>query len=160
MPGDPDVTTNHIGMAMVRKIAAQGQGNSVNQGFQLLGYTWYPTNRITNSGPTVESTVYAVAPGSVALASRIDPDAKHGNRIHESKYWDRMNNAPYIGMDLGVFYQGDCTDASAIQASGMTGNTRTKVESFEFSLDVFYIKPYVSAPATAYSPIFKAEILA
>jgi hypothetical protein len=157
--GIPDVTTNHIGMAMVRKIAAQGQGNSVNQGFQLLGYVWYPTNRITNGAGTVESTLYAVAPGAVALASRIDPDSKHRARIHESKYWETFPNAPYINRELGVFYQADCADASALQAATLAGLTRTKVESWEFSLDVFYIKPYVSDVVNHYSPIFKAEIL-
>lgn len=157
--GNPDITTNHIGMAMVRKIAAQGEGNAVNQGFQLLGYTWYPTNRITNGGGAIESTAYMVAPGSVALASRIDPDAKHRARIHESKYWDTFANAPYVNMDLGVFYQADCADASALQAATLAGLTRTKVESWELSLDVFYIKPYVSDPVNTYSPIFKAEIL-
>jgi len=158
--GTPDITTNHIGMAMVRKVAAQGEGNSVNQGFQLLGYTWYPTNRVTNGAPTVESTVYAVAPGSVALHSRVDPDAKNRARVHESKYWDTFPNAPYVGRELGVFYQADCADASALQAATLAGLTRTKVESWEFSLDVFYVKPYVSDVATRYSPIFKAEILA
>lgn len=158
--GDPDVITNHIGMADVRKIAAQGEGNAVNQGFQLLGYTWYPTNRVTNGAATTQSTVYAIAPGSVAIASRIDPDAKKRQRIHESKYWDVFPNAPYLGMDLAVFYQADCADASALDAATLAGLTRSKVESWEFSVDVFYIKPYVSTPATRYSPIFKAEILA
>jgi len=158
--GTPDIATNHIGMAMVRKIGAQGEGNSVNQGWQLLGYTWYPTNRITNGGAPIESTLYAVAPGSVALASRLDPDSKHRARIHESKYWDSFPNAPYIGRDLGVFYQADCADASALDAAAAAGLTRTKVESWEFSIDVFYVKPYVSDVANRYSPILKAEILA
>jgi hypothetical protein len=156
--GNPDVTTNQIGMAMVRQIAAQGQGNAVNQGFQLLGYTWYPTNRVTNGSSLIESTLYAVAPGSVALASRIDPDSRAGSRIHESKYWDSMPNAPYVNMDLGVYYQADCADISGLGA-GLTNLTRTKVESWEFSVDVFYIAPYISSPSTRYTPIFKAEIL-
>jgi hypothetical protein len=157
---NPDIVLNHIGMTDVRRFAAQGEGNSTNLGFQLLGYVWYPTNRVTNGGGTIESTLYAVAPGSVAIASRIDPDAKKRNRVHESKLWDIFPNAPYIGMDLGVFYQADCADASAIQASGLTGNTRTKVESWEFSLDVFYIKPYNSDIANRYNPIVKLEVLA
>lgn len=157
--GNPDVTTNHIGMAMVREVAAQGEGNSVNQGFQLLGYVWYPTNRVTNGGALIESTAYAVAPGSVAIASRIDPDAKKRAVIHQSKFWDVMPNAPYINMDVATFYQADCADASALQAATLAGLTRTKVESWELSLDVFYIKPYVSDAANRYSPIFKSEIL-
>ena len=62
-------------------------------------------------------------------------------------------------MDLGVFYQSDCADASAIQAAGLGNSTRTQVESWEFSVDVFYVRPYVSDPVNRYSPIVKAEIL-
>lgn len=158
--GNIDVATNHIGMGAVRRLAAQGQGNAVNEGFQLLGYTWYPTNRITNGGAGIESTLYGVAPGSVALASRIDPDARLRSRVHESKYWDNFPNAPYIGMDLGLYYQADCADASALQAAGMAGYTNTKVESWQFSVDVFYVKAYNSNPAARFSPIVKVEILA
>jgi hypothetical protein len=158
--GRPDLTLNEIGMVDVRKYAAQGEGNSVNQGFQLVGYTWYPTNRVTNGDTDIESTIYGVAPGSVALASRVDPDSRNKTRIHESKYWEIFANAPYIGMDLGVFYQADCADASAMQAATLAGYTNTKIESWQFSVDVFYIKPYVSDVANRYSPIVKAEILA
>jgi hypothetical protein len=158
--GDVDVVTNPIGMANVRRLAAQGQGNETNQGFQLLGYNWYPTNRVTNGSGSIESTLYAVAPGSVGIESRVDPDARLRSRIHESKYWDIFPNAPYVGMDLGVFYQADCADASAVEAATLAGYTRTKIESWEFSVDVFYLKAYNSAPSTRFSPIFKAEILA
>lgn len=154
----PQILTNPIGMPMVRRLAAQGAGNEINQQFQFQGLTWEQTNRLAN-GSGVESTLYAVAPGSVALASRIDPAAKRNARIHDGKYWETFHNAPYIGMDLGVFYQSDCADASAIQASGMTNSTRTQIESWEFSLDVFYVGPYNSSPSNTYNPILKAEIL-
>lgn len=155
-----DVVTNHIGMADVRRVAAQGQANSSNLQFQLLGYTWWPTARILNGSGTIESTGYMVSPGSVALASRNSPDAKARTRIHENKYWDIFPNAPLVGLDLDVYYQADCTDASAVQASGMSKYTQTSVQSFQFSVDVFYLKFYNSAPTTTYSPIVKFEILA
>jgi hypothetical protein len=155
-----DVLTNHIGMSNVRRLAAQGQGNEVNQGFQLLGKTWYPTNRVTNGGGTIESTAYIVAPGTVALESRVDPDSRIRTRIHESKYWDIFPSAPHVGMDLGVFYQADCTDASALQAATLAKFTNTKIESWQFSVDVFYLKAYNSDIANRYSGILKAEILA
>lgn len=158
-PEFADVVINPIGLANVRRLANQGQGNSINQAFQLLGYSWYPTNRVTNGSSPIESTLYAVSAGSVALESRVDPDAKLRSRIHESKYWDIFPNAPYVGLDLGVFYQADCADASAVQAATLAGLTRTKVESWEFSVDVFFLKAYNSSPSTRYSPIFKAEIL-
>lgn len=158
-PQDLDVVTNPIGMATVRRLAAQGQGNSVNEGFQLLDKIWYPTNRVTNGGAPIESTLYAVAPGSVAIQSRVDPDSRAKTRIHESKYWDMFPNAPHIGMDLGVFYQADCTDASALQAATLAKFTNTKIESWQFSVDVFYLNSFNSDIANRYSPILKAEIL-
>lgn len=155
---DVDVLTNPLGMALVRRLAAQGQANSINQTFQLLGYTWWVSNRVVN-GAGVEHTLYLVGQGAVAIAFRNSPDARNKTRIHESKYWDLFPNAPYIGADLDVFYQAECADASAVQASGMAKFTQTKVESWQFSVDVFMLKYYNSAPATTYSPIFKVEVL-
>lgn len=157
--GDFDVLTNPIGMANVRRMAVQGAGQLVNNAFQLLGYTWYVSNSVTNGSNLIESTAYLVAPGAIALESRIDPDSRAGSVIHESKYWEVFPNAPYVGMDLGVFYQADCADASAIQAATLAKFTATKVESWQFSVDVFYVMSYNSAPATRYSPIFKVEVL-
>lgn len=158
-PGNIDVATNPIGMGPVRRLAGQGQGNAVNEAFQLLGYQWFPSNRVTNGGAGIESTLYGVAPGNIALHSRVDPDSRARRRIHESEYWDVISNVPHLGMDLGVFYQAQCADASAIQASGMANSTNTKLESWQFSVDVFYVKAYNSDIANRYSPIVKAEIL-
>lgn len=157
-PMEADVVTNPLGMSLVRRLAAQGAANSINETFQLLGYTWWPTNRVLN-GAGVEQTLYLVAPNSVAIVPRNSPDAKARTRIHESKYWDIFPNAPYLGWDLDVFYQAECADASAVQASGLAKFTQTKVESWQFAVDVFMLKSYNSAPATTYSPIIKVEIL-
>lgn len=157
-PTNVDIVLNPIGEGDVRRLAAQGAGNSINQSFQLFGYTWYPTNKIVNGSGAIQSTLYAVVPNSVALMSRNSPDAKAGSRIHESNYWDLFPNAPYVGMDLDVYYQAQCTDASAL--SGMSNYTQTKAESWQFSVDVFYLKAYNSSISTRYSPIFKFEVLA
>lgn len=158
-PGNIDVTTNPIGMGPVRRISAQGQGNAVNEAFQLLGYRWFETNRVVNGATGIESTFYGVAPGSVALYSRVDPDSRQRTRLNESQYFDVFPNAPYLNMDLGVYFQAQCADASAAQASGMLNSTNTTVQSWQFSVDVFYIAPYNSSPTTRYNPIVKAEIL-
>lgn len=158
-PGNIDVTTNFAGISPVRRLSNQGAGNAVNEAFQFGGYQWFGTNRVTNGATGIESTFYGVAPGSIALHSRIDPDSKARKVIHQSKYWDVFPNAPYIGQDLGVYFQADCTDASAIQASGMANSTNTSYESWQFSVDEFYIAPYNSSPTTRFNPIVKAEIL-
>jgi hypothetical protein len=153
-----DILCNNIAMSDVRRYAAQGAGNSTNLSFQLLGHNWFPTNRVTNGSVAIQSTLFGVVPGSVAVQSRNSPEAKQGMRIHDSKYWDIFPNAPHIGMDLDVFYQAECADASAVQASGMAANTQTKVESWQFAVDVFYMRAYNSAIATRYSPIQKIEV--
>lgn len=158
-PGQIDVTTNPIGLAPVRRLSAQGMGNAVNEAFQLLGYSWYESNRVTNGSAGVESTFYGVAPGCVALHSRIDPNSRQRTRLTESQYWDVMPNAPYLNQDLGVYYQAQCADASAVQASGLANSTNTTVESWQFSVDEFYLKAYNSDVVNRYSPIVKAEIL-
>lgn len=159
--GRAQIAVNPIGMPLVNRLENQGQQNGVNEQFQLLGYDWFPTKRVVNGGiaGTYESTLYAVVPGSVAMESRVDPAAKTRQRIHEGKYWDIFPNAPIIGMDLGVYYQKDCADISAVQASGLDGSTRTPVESWEFSVDVCYVTAFNSDPVNQYGTIFKAEIL-
>lgn len=157
--GKIDVLTNPIGMTMVNRYANQGQFNATNEAWQFIGYDWFQSNRVVNGGAPIESTLYAVLPGSIAIQGRVDPAAKRRARIHESKYWELFPNAPLLNMDLGVFYQAECADASAIQASGLANSTRTQVESWEFSTDVFYVSPYNSDPANRYNPIIKAEIL-
>lgn len=158
-PGLANVLTNPIGMAMVRRFTNQGQYNATNEAFQFLNYDWFQSNRVVNGGAPIESTLYAVAPGSIAYKTRIDPDARMRTRIHESKYWDNLPNAPHLNSDIGVFYQADCSDASALQAAGMTRSTQTSVQSYQFSFDAFYINPYNSNPGARFNPIFKAEIL-
>lgn len=157
--GNVDVATTPGGLAQVRRIAAQGQGNAVNEGFQLMGYNWYPSNRITDGAVGIESTLYGVAPGNIAIYTRVDPDARAGRRIHESEYWEVFPNSPYSGFDMGVYYQAVCADASAIQASGLANSTNTKLESWQFSVDVFNMAAFNSNPGGRYNPIVKAEIL-
>lgn len=160
--GRAQIALNPIGMPIVNRLENQGTQNGINEQFQLLGYDWFPTNRVVNGGApgTYESTLYAVVPGTVAMESRIDPAAKQRQRIHEGKFWDVFPNAPILNMDLGVFYQRDCADISAVQPGGLDGSTRTPVESWEFSVDVFYVSAYNSDPVNQYGNIVKAEILA
>lgn len=160
--GPYDILTNHVGMTNPRRLSAQGEGNAVNEGFQLLGYNWYPTNRVVNANPgTEESTLYAIPQGMVAMESRIAPSARINDRVHEGKFWDVLPNAPFVNMDLDVFYQADCQDASAENtgSAGTARNTAVKRESWQIGVDVGFGFAYVTNPVTEHRPIFKATIL-
>jgi hypothetical protein len=155
------IVSSTSGSPLVRRLAEQGSGNTINEAWQLSPYEFHWTNRIPN-GAGVKSTQYIVSEGSVGLETRVDPDARLGHQIGGGQMkWDTVNvPLPNSGnsLDMGHFYREDCSDASAVQ-SGMSGLTRTKREGHEFSVDVAYVTSYNSAPSTTYRPIVKAELL-
>lgn len=161
-------STSH--MPVVRRLMAQGAQNDKNDAFQFQGggsntegtqirpYNWYPTNRLAN-GVGVESTAYLVNEGSVYIGNRNDADSILGHSIGgDSKIWGQ-ENIPLVNMKMGTFFQQDCGDRSAIAGGATAGNTRSKVEGYEFSTDIIVATAYNSNPATRYNPILKAEVL-
>ena len=148
-------------MPMVRRQQAQGDGNSTNEKFQfdlLGGYKFWPTNRIANA-VGVEATMYSVNAGSTGIWNRNDPDTRAGHTIGvDFKQWS-TESMPVINMDMGSYYQQDCSDRSGIAGGASTGLTRSRVEGFEFSTDIVTLTSYNSNTATQYGPVVKYEIL-
>lgn len=159
--GKTNIVTSTSGMPMVNRLKNQGAGNSINEQFQLAGYEWYSSNRIANDGG-VKSTLYAVQDGSVAIETRVDPDAMAkrviGDPNNPVKEWG-TTVLPDIGLEVGTFYTQDCADRSNMDAS-TTGLRRTLQEGYEFSVDVVFATAYNSDIAGRYQPILKAEIAA
>ena len=140
---------------MVRRFINQGSGNSTNLTFQFAGYDFTHTNRITNGGG-VQSTAYSIVPGNIAVETRVDMDARMGNRIDENHFWE-MVRLPILDVEAGAYYRKDCADRSG-DHTGTQQLSRTMVESFEFSFDVTYMHALNSNTAGVFSPIFKTEI--
>lgn len=147
-----DVIATWTHQPIVNRYRNQGAGNQTNLQFQFGPYRYYETNRITN---TVQSTLYSMQPGNVAVETRVDLDARMNTRINETKYWE-TTMLPILDVEGGVYYDKECADRSSIQPS----LTRSAVESFEFSFDITYLNTLVSDPTTQYAPILKAEFLA
>ncbi|NML67609.1 hypothetical protein HHL22_20605 [Hymenobacter sp. RP-2-7] len=160
--GRPDVLTNPMGMAYVRKLEAQGTMNAENLAYQVenLG-DFFQSNRVLN-GAGVKSTEYLVGDGAVAIQTRLDPDTYDGHQIGNgdtpSNLWTTQD-LPGLGT-VGLYYQAKCSDESVrLAAERLDGLTRTFVESFEWSWDVALLKSYNSDGSTRYTPITKAELL-
>lgn len=144
--------------AMVRRLGAQGAGNAENLAFQFDPYAWNFSNRITN-GAGIQSTLYAVPDGYVAVNNRNSYDAVNGSSVGNGlKVWSEVD-MPVVNLRMGSYYYEDCADMSALHA-GTAHLTATKVEGFQWSTDVVFMNAYNSAPATRYSPILKTEISA
>lgn len=156
--GNVNVISSTTGMPLVDRLKNQGNANSVNEAFQMMGYNWTFTNRITN-GAGVKSTQFVVPDGYVGVYNRNDWDAINGSSVGNGlKLWGQ-SQMPIVDLEMGTYYYEDCADKSALQA-GTTGLTRTKVEGYEWSTDICFVSAYNSDPSTKYSPILKAELSA
>ena len=160
-------STKH--MPMIREASAQGQSNDKDQQWQFSGtgseptgkrirpFNFWPTNRLAN-GAGVESSAFIVNAGSVFLGNRNDADSILGGNIGDHKVWSQ-EQLPIVNQLMGNYYQQDCGDRSAIAGAATAGNTRSRVEGFEFSTDVITASAYNSDTVNRYQPILKAEIL-
>jgi hypothetical protein len=154
-----NVVANPHHTPLVRRLSNQGAANDENEAFQfaLRGYTWFPTNRITNGGG-VESTGYSVQLGTCYIGNRNDADTVMGGSIGgNQKVWSQ-ENMPIVNLLMGSYYQQDCGDRSAMAGPATAGNTRSRYEGFEFSTDIVVATTYNSAIASRYQPILKFEI--
>jgi hypothetical protein len=132
-------------------------GGASSEEWQLLGMKLYNTNRLA-IGAGNEASLYAVERGSLYINNRNDADTVLGARaMGGGKVWEE-ENVPVVDMRMGVYYQEDCTDASAMAGAATAGNTRSLKEGWEFSTDVVVATAYNSAMTTRYNPIIGMNI--
>lgn len=156
--GNTKVISSTSGKPMVSRLNAQGEGNSINEAFQLAGYEWFYSNRIENA-EGIKSTLYAAQEGSVAYETRLDPDCLAGHNIGGSdplKEWGRTV-LPDLGIEVGTFYTKDCSDRSVLNSS-VSGLKRSMLEGYEFSFDIVFATAYNSDTTNRHQPILKVEI--
>lgn len=160
--GGSDILANRIHEPMVNRFINQGAGNSENQQFQFGGYQYFydNTRRIANNAG-VESTVYAIKSGSLAMIDRIPTAYKEGALIGGDRNPVKEKTTmrlPLTGIEIGVLYQQDCSDQSALGIG--EANTASFVEGWSFFLQRYFLTVYNSDTVNRYTPILKAEILA
>lgn len=154
--GSTKIIGSTSGGPLVRRLDNQGAGNGTNESFQLDPYQWFNTNRIPNAAG-IQSTHYAVAEGTMAYETRVDPDALMGSRIGDKTSWEVVK-VPIPGsansIEMAAYFDENCADKSGIAGALQ----RTRVESYEWSVDIAFAVAYNSDPATRFSPIVKTEI--
>jgi len=158
--GNPDVVTNPMAMGDIRTVLGAGTTDAGNLAYVLDSVgSFFESNRVI-AGTGNRAVLYLVGANSVGMVTRIDPDCErgetHGGPENPVREWTKQE-VPGIGT-MGLYYRADCADQSAtLAAQNLQGLTRTSVESFEWSMDVFFIKLYNSASGTRYFPIIKVE---
>jgi hypothetical protein len=153
-----DVLANTMHKPLIRRISNQGAGNDTNDAFQFGDFDYHYTNRMPTAAG-VNSTLYFVPKGNVAIENRNDPDTIMGSVAGGgSKVWSQVR-VPLVDLLMGHYYTDDCRDISGLHA-GTSNLTRSKVEGHEFSTDIVVVTAWNDRRADSYSPIIKAEISA
>lgn len=150
------VIANHTVMPVVTRYINQGGGNAENTNFQFAGKDFTFSNRILN-GVLIDATGYFMPDGSMALLTREDVDARMNHEAGTTKW--TVENLPELPFPVGVKYNSQCDDKSALEASGLDHLTATKVEHWQISVDYGIIVPYNPDIATTANSIRKFEFI-
>jgi hypothetical protein len=124
----------------VNQYTAQGAANSVNSLFQFNGYQFqYSNSTVTSGGAT--STGFAMPQGSVAIISKVSPDAAN-NRVSMSDgiRWSVETSELLGGLELELMVKDKCSDVSAV--TGNADDTNSLVKSYQMGLNVAIVTPY------------------
>lgn len=148
---------------LTTRLEAQGTGNAINEAFQfqLGNFTFTGSNRVTNA-VGVQSTMYMVQPGAIAIFNRNAPDFIANNKIGGGDApvveWSTMM-LPRLEMVVGTYYKNECAESPS--ATSYLNNTlqATLKQSFGWNTEIGWLTPYNSDPTTKVTPIVKAQIM-
>lgn len=152
------IMANPTVMPIVEKYINQGGGNSVNTNFQFFGKDFTFSNRVTN-GVGVLGTAYCMPDGSIGMLTRVDVDSRLNHKATTGTEW-LQETLPGLPFPVGIKYDSQCSDQSALEVSGLAHLTATLVEHYQISFDFAIIVPYNSDLTTKPSSIRKFEFVA
>lgn len=146
--GDPYVE------ALWNNYINQGAGNAQNSQFQFNGFEPVFSNSITTTAGAV-ATAYVMPIGSLALFSRVSPEARRGSVATESGIRWSVEPSELMGIDMELMQQTCCDDVSAL--TGNPDDTARLVKKYQMGINFAVVTPYVTQPN---GPIKKVDWLA
>mgnify|MGYP003626328138 CR=1 FL=1 len=126
--------------SFVNQYTAQGAANSTNSLFQFNGYQFqYSNSTVTTAGAT--STGFAMPKGSVAVISRVSPDAAN-NRVSmaDGIRWSTETSELLGGLEIELMVKDKCSDVSATTGNAL--DTNALVKSYQMGLNCCIVTPY------------------
>lgn len=142
-------------MPSVNHYINQGKTNDETLDYQFNGKQFTFSNRVVDAGGVLASGFF-MPHGSFGFLTRLNADARSNNKTTDGTEWsvEKLNR---LGLNVGVQYKSTCEDVSNV--IGLEHLQATKVERWQISLDVCYLTPYNSDPATRAGGIKKFEFL-
>jgi hypothetical protein len=123
----------------VNQYVNQGAGNNENTAFQFNGYT-FGYSRTTTTSAAAVSTGYVMPEGSLAVISRVSPDAQFNRSSESGVRWTVENSELLGGLDMEMMIKDECADMAAI--TGNAADTNTLVRSYQLGINAAIITPY------------------
>ena len=151
------IVANHRVMPVVDRLFNQGSGNDENTAYQFPGKDFRFSNAITN-GAGIKATGYFMPDGSVGLLTRVDVDAKRNHKATKGTEW-MEETLPGLPFPVGIKFDSECSDQSALEANGLEHLTATLVQHWQISFDYAIIVPYNSDAAVNAGAIRKFEFI-
>lgn len=149
-----DVVGNQGLQALLRRQEGYGAQNSEDKQWQWNGCDFSFSNGVDNSGAK-KATGYAINEGTLGLLSRVEPDSMQRNKTRDGYEWDTVM-LPGLNIEFGSYSYETAVDASALGAHA-THLTRTKMQAFDFAVDLAFLVPYNSDRASIPSSIIKFD---
>lgn len=140
-------------MSPVRHYINQGAQNDENSQYQFGPYAFRFSNQVVD-GAGKKATGFIMPYGSIGLLTRVNIDAKMGNKASDGTAWETAF-LDVLGFEVGVMHKSKCDDKSNV--AGLEHLEATMVENFQFSIDFALLTPYNSDSTTIAGSIKKFE---
>ena len=154
--GAIDLIGNTGLQSIVNKLAQFGVYNEQNKRMEYAGKELHWSNFIAN-GTGKFGTGYAVQQNSIGMLTRFEREAMLRTKARTGHEWD-IEVLPMLNIPVGTYYYESVGDFSAIAGASSSDMKRVMKEHYGFAVDVAFVTPYNSAPATLASPILAFNV--
>lgn len=142
--------------SMIRKLAQKDIYNVENKTLEYSDKIMHYSTRIANA-PGEYANMFAVQSGSVGILTRFERECLLGTKMADGTEWS-IDTLPMLNFPIGTYFYESKGDFNAIAGAATADMTRNRKEHYGFAVDIAFITPYNSAPATIASPIMKVSI--
>jgi hypothetical protein len=149
-----DVVGNQGLNSLLMRQEGFGDNNDENKQWQWQMKNFAFSNQVLNSGAK-KATGYAIAEDQLGLLTRVEPDAELGTKLKNGTEWGKQV-LPGLNLEFGTYEYDNRVDASGLSAA-TAHLTRTGVSYVDFAIDIAFLTPYNSDPATIPAPILKFD---
>ena len=142
--------------SFVNQYVNQGSGNNQDTSFQFNGFQ-FGYSRTTVTSAAAVSTGYVMPEGSLAVISRVNPDAQFNRSSESGVRWTVEKSELLGGLDMEMMIKDECADMAAI--TGNAADTNALVRSYQLGINAAIITPYAPAASGTNTGIKKFDFL-